>query len=119
MKTLYVFGNEFLDDDKLAGIVSNNLKGNFKVERCRSPDDLLDAGKEIVILDVVKGIKEPIIIKDISKIKSRNLMSLHDFDLGFFLKLMEGMGINKKIKIIGIPQKGNAKDIAKEVERWI
>ena len=98
MKTLYVFGNEFLEDDKLAGIVSKDSKGKFHIEHCRSPDDLLDAEGDILILDVVKGIKEPVMIENISKIKSRNLMSLHDFDLGFFLKLMKGMGINKRLK---------------------
>lgn len=119
MKTLYVFGNEFLRDDCFAGIVSENLKDKFSIEHCRSPDDLLEAKGNIVILDVVKNTKEPILIDDVSKIKTRSLVSLHDFDLGFFLNLMEGMGINKKIKIIGIPMKGNAKEIAKKVEKWI
>ena len=46
-------------------------------------------------------------------------MSLHDFDVAYFLKLMQEMGINKKIKIIGIPAKGNSKIIAEKVENMI
>ena len=46
-------------------------------------------------------------------------MSLHDFDLGFFLSLMKELGINKKIKIIGIPENGNIKEIADGVKACI
>lgn len=119
MKKIYVFGNEYLEEDKLAKEVSRHIEG-CKVVHCRSPDELLEAEEdEILILDVVKDIKKPIIIDDFSKIKTRNMLSLHDFDLGYFLKLMKEMGINKKIKIIGIPSKGDIKGIAKEVEACI
>jgi hypothetical protein len=119
MKKLYVFGNEHLEDDKLSREVSKYL-GDCKIVHCRSPDELLEAEEdEILILDVVKNIKEPIIIDDISQIRINKMLSLHDFDVGFFLNLMKNMGINKKIKIIGIPQQGNIKGIAKKVESTI
>ena len=120
MKNLYVFGNEFLEDDKLARNVSFHLKDSFKIIHCTSPDELMEAeDAEIIILDVVKGIEKTIIINDPAQIKTRSLISLHDFDLGFFLNLMKEMGIKKKVKIIGIPAEGNTELIASEVKLCI
>ena len=120
MKTLYVFGNEYLKDDSFAAKIAKLLNKRMRIINCTSPEILLDSEeKEILILDVVKKIKKPIIIKDISRIRTNKMISLHDFDLGFFLKLMEAMGINKKIKIIGIPTDGNAGVISKEVSKWM
>lgn len=120
MKDIYVFGNEFLEFDNFALEVAKALDKKFNIIRCTSPDDLLssDDGK-IVILDVVKGARKPMLIEDVSKIKSKNMLSLHDFDLGFFLNLMKEMGIKRKIKIIGIPDKGNAAKTAVEVKKWV
>lgn len=120
MKTLHVFGNEFLKLDDFAGKVSKHLEGKANIIECSSPEIMLDSkDKEILILDVVKGIKNPVVIKDLSRIKTRRMTSMHDFDIGFFLNLMKNMGMNRKIKIIGIPQKGNALKTAKEVEKWL
>ncbi len=115
-KKLYVFGNEFLDYDNFALKVAGKLK-NARIVHCTSPESIFDSSeKDILILDVVKNSKKTLIIDDVSNLKISKMMSLHDFDLGFFLQLMKNMGINRKVKIIGIPQKGNAADIAKEVE---
>ncbi len=120
MKKIYVFGNEHLEDDRLSRDIGRLLNKKFKIVNCRSPDELLEAGEEeILLLDVVDGIKEPIIISDIRQIKANKMLSLHDFDLGFFLNLMEEMGIKKKIKIIGVPSKGDIKEIAKKAEAFI
>ncbi|MFH1916216.1 MAG: hypothetical protein ABIJ21_03050 [Nanoarchaeota archaeon] len=116
--TLYVFGNEYLAEDSLAALVARQFK-DVQLVYCKSPDDLLDAGDEMAIIDVVKGISDPILITDVDQLKTRNLMSLHDFDLGFFLNLLKGMGMEKKIKIIGIPEKGDAKSMYEQVRAWI
>ena len=115
MKSLYVFGNEYLEEDKLAREVADRLD-NVKVVHCKSPEDLLEAGEEVMILDVVKGTDRIVIVTDPAKIKTNKLVSLHDLDLGFFLNLLKELGMGKKIKIIGIPQRGNPAKLAREVK---
>jgi len=115
---LLVFGNEYLKEDSLAVEISRELEiDDVDVKRCTSPDQLYDyQDYEIVfVLDVVKGIDEVKMITDIDQIKSHKLYSLHDFDLGFFLKLMKELGVLKEIKIIGIPQSGDKEKIKREI----
>lgn len=128
MRTIYVFGNEYLEDDAFATDVAKEivksggkkLKVKLDVKLCAHPEILLDAKEdELLILDVVNNLKKPILITDISQLKSRKLISFHDFDVGFVLQLMESLGTDKKVKIIGIPQQGDAKKIADEVKSWI
>jgi Ni,Fe-hydrogenase maturation factor len=118
MKTVYVFGNEYIKEDSFAKILAKKLK-NVKIVNATTPDVLLDAKKDIIILDVVKGIQEPMLIKDINQLKTRNLMSLHDFDVGFFLKLMEHMGIKKNVTIIGVPEEGDIDAVSTKIKQWL
>ena len=119
MKTLYVFGNAYLQDDRFAQEVASLVDG-CHICHCSSPDELLDAsGDEILILDVVKGISSPVLIDNVSQIKTRNLVSLHDFDVGFFLNMWEAIGEQKSIKIIGVPMSGDAQSIASQIKGWL
>jgi len=114
-KTIYVFGNEHLEGDGLAREVASLLPLSFSVVHCRSPDELLEEKGEILILDVVRNIKKPMLIEDISRLKTRKMVSLHDFDVGYFLALLRELDPNQKVKIIGIPPQGDRKEIAKKV----
>ncbi len=121
MPTIHIFGNPYLEFDSLAIKVAKNLEGNksIKIIYCNSPEILIESEEnEIIILDVIKGISKISIITDISQIKTRKLTTMHDFDLGFFLHLMKELGINKKIKIIGVPESGDIEEISKEVEKY-
>lgn len=116
MKQVYCFGNEFVEGDSLAKQIADKLKiEGFEFIKCDSPDILLDK-KDILIMDVVKGIKKPIVIEDINQLKEKRLCSLHDFDLGFFLQLLNEIGKLGKIKIIGIPQEGNEEEIIEKIK---
>ena len=120
MQYLLCFGNPYLAEDNLAlevgdAIIKDKIKG-LEVIKCVAPDEVMSyIGKDFAILDVVKGIKKVTIIDDIDKLQSGSMVSLHDFDLGFFLKLMKETGKINNIKIIGIPQKGKILEIKKEV----
>jgi len=118
MKTVVLcFGNEFVDIDRLPIILYKELENkipNVDFVNCETPNQILDYSDydRIFILDVVKGIKDVSIIEDLDRLKDRKLFTLHDFDLGLFLKLVNNVEKIKNLKIIGIPI-GYDKDIAK------
>ena len=72
-KRVYVFGNEFLEEDSFAHEVAQHLQE--KIEKCRSPDDLLLSDQNpLVILDVVKNSKKVMMITDINQLKTINII---------------------------------------------
>jgi Ni,Fe-hydrogenase maturation factor len=120
MLYLLCFGNPYLDEDNLALqvadlIVKDKIKG-LEVVKCIQPDEILSyTDKDFMILDVAQGAKCVTLIDDIDRLKSSSLCTLHDFDLGFFLKLMKETGKLEKVRIICIPQKGDVKKIKQQV----
>ncbi len=106
---VYVFGNHDISEDSEALTVSKELNGKIKNVNfmpVKSNDDLpfVDE-KNVVILDVIKGIDEVRVINfnDIDSLVLSPRTSAHDFDLGFQLKYLKKLGKLKNIKIIGLP----------------
>jgi len=102
-----VFGNPDLKEDSLAVKLVPELKiefpeTEFKVE---DPVEGLKPPKNglWVILDVVKGIDEIRVFKDIDRLVDERRVSLHDYDVGMELKLLKKLGKIKKLKIIAVP----------------
>ncbi|MFH1063750.1 MAG: hydrogenase maturation peptidase HycI [Candidatus Woesearchaeota archaeon] len=124
MLYLLAFGNPYLKEDNLAleiadAIIADKIKG-IEVVKCVSPEEVLHyTDKEFYILDVVKDLHEVRVFDDINKINARNIVSMHDFDLGFFLKLMKETGQIDKVNIIGVPQEGDIKVLKDEVIKVI
>ncbi len=117
---LLVFGNPYLNEDNLALIIADNLQRDFEFTRCTSPDEILNfLGEEIIILDVVKNSGIPMLITDLNQIKKASLMSLHDFDVGYFLALLQNMEMLPQITIIGVPPVGDIDKITQQVKSWI
>lgn len=120
MITLHIFGNPYLENDAFAIRVARQLTDKVRLEFCKSPDDLLHSPDRVIhILDVVRNTEEPVVITDPAMLKTQPMMSLHDFDLGFFLNLLQKMGMDKKVKIIGIPQQGEPRHVARKVEAFL
>ena len=120
-KLLHVlcFGNPFVKGDdaaqKIAGKAREGRLKGMKFVSCGSPEELFAyARKDFVILDVVKGIKKPVVIKDLRELEETKLVSLHDFDLAFFLKLVEKLGLKAGklgVTIVGIPANAKIGDV--------
>ena len=110
-KKIFVFGNEFFEGDevpkKIAKLIIEDFKFNTKFQFdfifAESPNEILNAKNELIILDVVKGINEVKLLENIDDLILANSVTCHDLDLGFYLKLMKQTGQITKVKIIGIP----------------
>ncbi len=112
MLKILTLGNEFVEGDSLAKEIGELLKKDFEVVNVKDSFELmslLNSKKDFVILDVVQGLNH---VKEISinNLRNDSILSAHDFDAGYVLKL-----IGKDIRIIGIPQEGNKEDILEEV----
>lgn len=118
------FGNPYLKDDSLAikvadYFIKDPVKG-IEFVKCVAPDEVLNyTNKKFFILDVVKDIAEPRFFNNIDQIEANNLVSLHDFDLGFFLKLMKETGQLDKVNIICLPMNGKVDEVKDKVLEFI
>lgn len=103
-KKIYVFGNEFFEGDEVAKELAKLIKNQkFEFIFAESPNEILNAEGELIILDVVKGIKEVKLLENIDDLVLENSVTCHDLDLGFYLKLMKETGKITQVKIIGLP----------------
>jgi len=114
---VFVFGNEYMQNDSSAKRLAKEIviKGVEFID-CISVSDLFNANEPSpVILDVVHGIKKPILITNIDQLQAPNSSSAHDMDLAFHLKLYKELGIIKDVRIIGIPENNVEKEEVKEI----
>jgi Ni,Fe-hydrogenase maturation factor len=102
MVKIFCLGNEFISKDSLAKKIGEQLKEDYNIQNIQSSFELMEILKNednLIILDVVQNLNE-VKLLSISDLRQDSILSAHDFDAGFVLKLL---GENKKIKIIGIP----------------
>ena len=107
--------------DELAFEIHDSLKcmARCKILKSDNPFEILSyKNKDIVIVDVVKGIDKVTLFRNLSDFKNNNSSSVHNLDLGTVLKLLERTE-NMKFKIIGVPYGAKKEDAAEEVEKII
>jgi len=116
-----VFGNPLLPEDRLPLKLLPKLRKKFpKIDFVESdPDELeVESAKGLLtIIDTVKGIKKVTILteKDIDKFEISSKYTVHDFDLGWTLKILRKMGLVNDVGIIGVPSGMNEAEALKEV----
>ena len=116
---ILVFGNPYLEYDSLALKIASGLKlEGVSFVNCSSPEQILNE-KFDCILDVVDGISEVKVFDNLKMLNPHRMFSLHDFDLTFFLSLMEKIGKIEKIKIIGVPMGYDEVKAKGEVEKML
>jgi Ni,Fe-hydrogenase maturation factor len=78
-------------------------------------ENLEKEGRELSIIDTVEGIDRVTLITDIDSIKTSRLYSMHDFDLGYSLKLLKKLGYIDSVRILGVPMKIGKKEALEQL----
>lgn len=102
---IFVCGNPLVPEDSLPLRLIDRLREENKgVEFVEfDPTEDLPEEKELLILDAVINADDIFLIEDIDRFVNKKALSLHDFDLGWNLKLAKKVGKIDRVKIIAVP----------------
>jgi len=119
---IYVMGNILVEKDSLPVLLLPSLKKEYKdidfVEFDPS-EDFVPENKTLTIIDTVLDIDKVILFHDINRINVGRVYSLHDFDLGYNLKLMKKFHMLDTVNIIGVPSGINKKGAIQQIKEII
>ncbi len=118
-RTVLCFGSHMKGDDSPFKLCRSlkDAKNDFNFVKCESPIDLMAYADqdELLIMDTVKGIDKVRLFHDVDDFLNVQSVSVHDMDLGTFLKVLDGMGQLKKVSIIGVPFGSKRSDTLSEI----
>ncbi len=106
--TVLVFGNPLLSNDSLPLRLMGRLRKNLPELEFKEFDpneNLEKEGRDLNIIDTVEGIRKVVLITEIESIVTQKLYSMHDFDLGYSLRLLKKLGYLDTVRIFGVPMK--------------
>jgi Ni,Fe-hydrogenase maturation factor len=109
---IYVFGNEYVAEDKRAIEVARELEGTIEgisfVFVNPNEDVPFVNERHVVILDTVQGLQDVVLVEGggIDGLILSPRGSVHDFDLAFQLRYLKKLNKLGEVIIIGIPQEG-------------
>lgn len=105
--TILLYGNEDVSFDRGALLLEDVLKQAFPssaVRHAKQPDEVLSyLDGNLLIVDVAKGISEPVLFTDPDLLIARKTVTAHDLDLASFLKMLKAVGTITEIPIVAIP----------------
>jgi Ni,Fe-hydrogenase maturation factor len=109
---VYLFGNEYVAEDKRAIEVARELEGavdsiSFVLVGPNEDVPFVDE-RRIVILDTVQGIREVTLVEgdEVDGFILAPRGSVHDFDLAFQLRYLKKLNRLGEVSLIGVPQEG-------------
>ncbi|MEM2175296.1 MAG: hypothetical protein QXI58_06720, partial [Candidatus Micrarchaeia archaeon] len=76
-------------------------------------------GRNLYILDTVEGIKKVELITNIDVLEANKIISVHDFDLAYTLKLLKNTNLIDRVTIIGVPVDISKEEALKQVKEVI
>ena len=115
---VYLVGNSMVDFDSLPIRLMEDLSSQHKDINFMEFDPTEDLETEedpVVFVDTVEGIKEVLIFENLDKFLLQKPYSLHDFDLGWELKLLQKVNKLNDVIIIGVPPNYDKEKAMKEI----
>lgn len=118
---IYVLGNPNFEKDSLPVKILPKLKKsfpNFEFTHL-DPTENLPEEPHLILIDTILNTSEVKILRDIDKIENSPQVSLHDFDLGFQLKLAKKLGHIDKVTIIGVPEHIEEDEAIEQIKTYL
>ncbi len=118
------FGSEFDINDRIAWEICRLLRGKLEkmgcdVEQTDEPDVLLSRDlskyKETIIVDAAKGVDDIVELDDVSQLQTTRVHTVHGYNLGMLLQILEATGDLPNVRIIAIPY--GEKDVKSSSEK--
>jgi Ni,Fe-hydrogenase maturation factor len=109
---VYVFGNEYVTEDRRAIKVARELEGTLDGVSFVFVDPNADLPfvdeQHVVILDTLRGTRSVVLVEGdgIEGLLLPPRGSVHDFDLAFQLRYLKKLGRVGDVTIVGVPQEG-------------
>lgn len=109
---IYVFGNEYVEEDKRAIDVAREMEGTIEgvsfvfVEPNEDVPFLNE--RRVVILDAVQGIQDVAVLAGdrLDGLIPSPRGSAHDYDLAFQLRYLKKLNKLGEVTVVGVPQEG-------------
>lgn len=128
---LLVFGNIFVEKDNIVLRIMPSLKKEFpeiEFKEMDANEDLQKQGRKLKIIDAAENLDKVREIKissmkEFNKILTNKVYSMHDFDLGYNLRLLKKMNLIDEIEIICVPMSINEREALAQVQlilrKWV
>lgn len=117
-----VFGNPMVKQDSMPLRLLDRLRERFpelEFKEFDPSENLEKEGRDLNIIDAVEDISKVTLITNIDKIKTSKIYSMHDFDLGYSLKLLKKLNYLDSAKIFGVPMKISEKKALEQLSELI
>ncbi len=121
-KIIYLVGNPLVEQDSIPFRLASQLRKTFPKIEFREFDpteNLPEDTDELVLIDTVEGLNRPHVFTNVEDFVTKKPYSMHDFDLGWQLKLYKKLRMINEIKIIGVPPEGDLKQVLSGVKNLI
>ncbi len=117
-----VFGNPLVPKDSMPLRLMGKLRKMFpelEFKEFDPSENLEKEGRELNIIDAVEDIKKVMLITDIDRIKLSKVYSMHDFDLGYSLKLLKKLNYIDCVRIFCVPMRISEKKALEQLSALI
>ena len=113
-----VFGNPMVERDSIPLKILRRLAKRLpeiEFKEFDPSENLEREGRKLYIIDTVEGAEKVTLITDIGMIQTSRIYSMHDFDLGYSLKLLKKLGYIDSVKIFGVPMDISQKEALEQL----
>ena len=105
MKEIWLFGNIDLPQDSLPLRLQERLSSEFPNIKfiVQDPLDEWVMPEELFIIDTVQGLDKVTVFNSLDQFQKTSSVTMHDFDLGMQLRMLQKVGQLPPLTIFGLP----------------